>query len=306
MSLSIKILGSNSASFAHNRHHTSQIVQVQNQLFMIDCGEGTQLQCKKYGIKLSKIDHIMISHLHGDHYYGLIGLLSTMHLYGRQKTLKLIGPPGLMEIISLQLRYSETTLNYDIDLVEWAPDARQLVFEDDRLTIHTIPLDHRVPCCGYLIREKEKKKRINKEAISERLSPDIVYKLKNGEDIINEDGSIRFKNKEVTLPPYPQYSYAFCSDTRLKREILSDISGVDIVYHEATFIEDMKERAHQTYHTTAGDAAQLAKDADAKMLLLGHFSTRYKNLDPVLAEAKEIFQNSYLATEGQTFSVNSQ
>ena len=270
---------------------------------MVDCGEATQLQCKKFGIKLSRIDHILISHLHGDHYYGLIGLLSTMHLYGRKKELKLIGPPGLSEIITLQLRYSETSLNFNIDMMEWTPDERQLVFENHRLTIHTIPLDHRVPCSGYLFKEKPKKRRINKEMLPDRLTPDLVAKLKNGEDILDEDGNVKYKSADVTLPPYPSYIYAYCSDTRLKKDIIPDISDADIVYHEATFASDMEQRAHNTYHTTAGDAAQLAKDAGAKMLLIGHFSTRYKDLNPVLQEARAVFETTYLATEGQTFNV---
>ncbi len=271
---------------------------------MVDCGEGTQLQCKKFGVRLSKIDNILISHLHGDHYYGLLGLLSTMHLYGRTKEVKLIGPPGLIEIITLQLRYSETTFNFNVNMIEWVPDRVECVFEDSKLTVHTIPLDHRVPCSGYLFREKKKRRRINKEAIEEKLTPNVVNKLKNGEDVYFEDGSLRFENKAVTLPPLKEFSYAYCSDTRIIPGLRAQIENVDIMYHEATFMEDMKERAYNTYHTTAAEAAQLARDSNIDMLLIGHFSTRYKDLQPVLAEARSIFKNTNLATEGQVFTPN--
>ncbi len=302
MSFSVKILGSNSASFAHNRHHTSQILQVQSELFMIDCGEGTQLQCKKYNVKLSKINHILISHLHGDHYYGLIGLLSTMHLYGRTQDLILIGPPGLAEIITLQLRHSETALNFRIDFREWNPNQHELVFENSRLTVHTIPLDHRVPCSGYLIKEKPKKRRINSLIVQERLPPSTLNLLKDGKDVTDDEGNLIYRNKEATLPPAPQKTYAYCSDTRLREEIIPLIQGADILYHEATFMDEMVERAHMTYHTTATEAGSLAKKADCKMLLIGHFSTRYKDLDGLLEEARSEFQMTYLATEGQVFT----
>ncbi len=269
---------------------------------MIDCGEGTQLQCKRYNVKLSRIDHILISHLHGDHYYGLIGLLSTMHLYGRKKELHLIGPPGLMEIITLQLRHSETALNFRIVMNEWIPGESSQVFENSRITITTIPLDHRVPCSGYLFREKPKKRRINKAVVMEKLTPVDVNKLKSGEDVSDEDGNVKYVNSEATLPPLKQFTYAYCSDTRLKRDIIDTISGADILYHEATFMEEMRERAHNTYHTTAKEAAEMARQAGCKMLLIGHFSTRYKNLDPVLEEARGVFKNTYLAIEGQIFT----
>ena len=270
---------------------------------MIDCGEGTQLQCKKYGVKLSKIDHILISHLHGDHYYGLIGLLSTMHLYGREKTITLAGPPGLKEIISLQLRYSETRLNFDIDFTEWIPDTVQTVLDMPRFTVKTIPLDHRVPCSGYLIEEKPNKRRIIREVIPQQLPPVHINALKNGEDVYSESGDLLYRNAEVTKPPLKHYSYAYCSDTRYKPAILEQVKKVDLMYHEATFMEDMHERAVNTYHTTARQAGTLAKDAEVGQLLIGHFSTRYKELNDMLAEAREVFQSTSLAIEGQTFTV---
>jgi ribonuclease Z len=302
LAIAVKILGSNSASFAHNRHHTSQIVQVQDKYVMIDCGEGTQLQCKRYNVKLSKIDHVLISHLHGDHYYGLIGMLSTMHLYGRQKPLTLAGPPGLKEILSIQLRYSETRLNYPIEFTEWVPQSIQTVIETDRYVIHTIPLDHRVPCSGYLIQEKPNRRRIDREKIPHQLPPSHIHLLKDGQDVHDDNGKLLYKNEEVTKDPIPHVSYAYCSDTRFKPDILQQVRFVDLMYHEATFADDMEQRAHQTYHTTARQAARLAKEAEVGKLLIGHFSTRYKDLDQVLKEARDSFNNTSLAIEGQVFN----
>ncbi|MFY0686470.1 MAG: ribonuclease Z [Cyclobacteriaceae bacterium] len=303
MSISVKILGSNSASFAHNRHHTSQIVQVQDQYIMIDCGEGTQIQCKRFGVKISRIDTILISHLHGDHYYGLMGLLSTMHLYGRQKTVTLIGPPGLSDIIKLQLRHSETHFNFHVDFREWVPDSAELVIDHPKMTIHTIPLDHRVPCSGYLIKEKPKRRRINQKILPEKLAPHQINALKNGEDILDAEGLVKYRNEDVTLPPQKPFSYAYCSDTKYRASVIEQIKGADILYHEATFMEDMRDRAENTYHTTAYQAGQIATEAEVRQLLIGHFSTRYRDLNPVLAEAKTAFAQTSLAIEGLIFDV---
>jgi ribonuclease Z len=303
LTLNVKILGSNAASFAHNRHHTSQLLQIQDQYFLIDCGEGTQLQLKKYGAKISKIDHIVISHLHGDHFYGLIGLLSTMHLYGRRKDLILIGPPGLAEIITIQLRYSETRLNFYVDFKEWTPESIETVIDHPKFTVSTIPLNHRIPCSGYLFKEKPKRRRIDKEKIDRKLTPIQLKQLKDGEDVFDEDGNLLFKNSEVTMDPARQFSYAYCSDTAYKPDIITIIEDADILYHEATFMEDMKERAHQTFHSTATEAATIAKEAKVGQLLIGHFSTRYKNLSPVLEEARKTFEKTELAKEGTVFMV---
>ncbi|XOV94557.1 MAG: ribonuclease Z [Bacteroidota bacterium] len=304
MALELQILGSNSAAFAHNRHHTAQILRVQDKYFLIDCGEGTQLLLKRYKIKLARIQNILISHLHGDHYYGLMGLLSTLHLYGKKADVHIYGPPGLLEIISLQLRYSSTFLSYDIKFHEWTPNTRETIFEDSQLTIDTIPLDHRIPCSGFLFREKPKKRGLLRDKIPELLTPLEVNDLKLGKDLFDKDGNIRYRAKEVTIPPKKPYSYAYCSDTRLVPGIEELIGEVDLVYHESTFMEDMKERANYTYHTTAAQAAALAKRAKVGKLLLGHFSTRYKDLSPMLREAKNIFANTELAEEGRRFLIN--
>lgn len=303
MALELQILGSNSAAFAHNRHHTSQLLRIQDKYFLIDCGEGTQLLIKRYKIKLSRINHILISHLHGDHYYGLMGLISTLHLYGRKSDLRLFGPPGLAEIISLQLKYSTTRLSYDIIFTEWTPEQEEVIFEDSRLTIQTVPLNHRVPCSAYIFREKEKKRGINKEAIPEQLTPLQINMLRDGQDVVDEDGRVRYRNEAVTFPPKKPFSYAYCSDTKYLPELAEKVRNVDLMYHEATFMEDMRERAESTFHTTAAQAARLAKEANVGQLLLGHFSTRYRELGPLLNEARAVFPNTFLAEEGKKFIV---
>ena len=305
MSPELLILGSNSAAFAHRRHHTSQLLSIQGKQFLIDCGEGTQLLMKRYKVKPSRIDHILISHLHGDHYFGLIGLLSTMHLFGRNKELLLVGPPGLKEIIQIQLRYSETYLNFKINFIEFVPGKSELIFDHSKFSITSVPMDHRVPCSGYIFREKAKKRRINRKALSDvKLSNLDINRLKEGEDVFNDDGSVKYENKLLTLDPNPSYGYAFFSDTKLQRNLLSYVEGVDLLYHEATFANDMKDRADQTYHTTAEQAAQFAKDAGVGKLILGHFSARYKELDPIIDEAKAIFPHAELAIEGTKFTVD--
>ena len=306
MSLSLQILGSNSAAFAHGRHQTSQLLKIQDHYILIDCGEGTQLLLKRQKVKISKINIIVISHLHGDHYYGLIGLLSTLHLFGRRKPLQLYGPPGLSDVLTMQMRYSETVLNFHIDFHEWVPGEVQVVYDQPRFSITTVPLDHRVPCSGYVFREKHKKRRIDKTKIQDKLGPTEIFALKSGEDVIGPDGEVLFKNSEVTLEPHPAFSYAFCSDTRYKPEIQEQIQGVDLLYHEATFTREMQERAHSTFHSTAYEAACIARDAQVGKLLIGHFSTRYKNLAPVLEEARTVFQRTDLATEGTIFEVDGQ
>ncbi|MEO9870077.1 ribonuclease Z [Ekhidna sp.] len=305
MSLELLILGSNSAAFAHRRHHTAQLFKLQDQHFLIDCGEGTQLLMKKHKVRLSRIDHIFISHMHGDHYFGLIGLLSTMHLFGRQKELILVGPPGLKEIIQLQLRYSETALNFHIRFIEFTPHVSEVIYDHLKYTVTTIPMNHRVPCSGYLFKEKPKKRRINRKLLPDmELSHLQIARLKEGEDVLNENGTVKYENKVLTLDPNPSFSYAYCSDSKYKPELREIVEGVDLLYHESTFANDMKDRAEQTYHTTAEQAATFAKEAKVGKLILGHFSARYKELDIILEEARDVFSNSELAIEGTKFFVD--
>ena len=304
MSISVKILGSNAASFAYNRHHTSQIIEVDNKHFMVDCGEGTQLQAKKYNVKLSKINHILISHLHGDHYYGLLGLLSTMHLYGRKQALSLIGPPGLSEIITIQLKHSKTVFNFPIELTEWKEGIQELLVDLPKLTIKSIPMKHSIPCAGFLFEEKPNLRRLNKVHFNETLNALEIKQLKSGIDVVHEDGRVKYSNQTYTLPPRRHHSYAFCSDTKYDEELVKWIKGVDFLYHEATFMEEMKERAHLTFHTTAAQAGRIATAAAVGKLMVGHFSTRYKDLNPLLKEVQTEFENAHLALEGRIFEIN--
>lgn len=304
MSVEVLILGSNAAAFAHRRHHTAQLVTVQHHKFLVDCGEATQLLLKRNGVKVSTIDHILISHLHGDHYFGLIGLLSTLHLFGRKKELHLIGPPGLKEIIALQFRYSETSLGFKIHFKEFTPGTSEVVFDTPKYQVVTLPMDHSIPCMGYLFKEKPKSRKIIRALMEEyKISRLEMLALKEGKDILNEAGQVKHKNSELTQDPSPAYSYAYCADTRFKPALKDLIAQVDLLYHEATFGSEMKDRAQKTYHSTAAQAGEMALLANVKKLILGHFSARYQDLAPILEEAKTVFSNTELATEGTTFKL---
>jgi ribonuclease Z len=299
----IKILGSSSATPVFNRNPSSQLLNIDHDLFLVDCGESTQLQLNKYKVKFNKIDHIFISHLHGDHYLGLVGLISTMHLHGRKKDLYLYGPPGLDEIITIQFKYSETFLNYKIIFKELETEKIAIIFETDHLTVETIPLKHRIKCCGFLFKEKPKRKRINKENLPPEILLLEIVELKNGNDIYDENGNIKFKNEDFTLPPRKSRSYAYCADTIYTESFIDQIKNIDLLYHESTFLHELKGRAIETYHSTAIDAATIALKANVKQLLLGHFSSRYKEIEPLLVEARTVFPNTYLAIEGETFNI---
>lgn len=302
MSFEVHILGSNSAAPAHGRHHTSQVLQIQDMQIMIDCGEGTQLQMKRYGLRKNRLSHIFISHLHGDHFLGLMGLLSTMHLNGRKTDLYLYGPIGLSEIIQLHLKYANTRLSYRIHFKELKGDQSELILDHPKITVKTIPLQHRIPCTGFLIKEKPKPKRLRKERVKELGVRDINI-LKRGEDVLDESGNLKFKNSDYTLPAKHSRSYAYCSDTKYNEEIIPLVKDVDLLYHEGTFLHDNLERAEATFHTTAKQAGVFAQKANAGQLLIGHFSNRYKELQPLLEEAKNEFSNTSLAEEGKVFII---
>lgn len=303
MSISLKILGSNAAIAAHHRHQTAQLLTMMQTPFLIDCGEGTQMRLKKFKIKSNRIDHIFISHLHGDHYYGLMGLISSMHLYGRKRDLNIYGPPGLKEIIAIQLKYSQSVMSYKINFNEWTPGESELLFENVNVTIHSFPLDHRIDCSGFVFREKQKKRRIKKELITKELSPLKIITLKDGRNVYDEAGNLEFEFEKYTTEPAKSCSYAFCSDTRYNEAILPYIQNVDLLYHEATFMENMKERAASTHHTTTKQAGIMATKANVGKLIIGHFSTRYKELQPLLEETKTEYPNAELALEGLDFIV---
>lgn len=304
MSFQVTILGSNSAIPAYGRHHTAQYIQIKNKRFLVDCGEGTQNQLKRYKLSPQKLNAIFISHLHGDHYLGLVGLLSSMHLQGRTTTLNLYGPRGLRNIITLQLRYSDTTLRYQVNFHPYQANSEVVIYEDKQVTVTTIPLEHRVECSGFLFREQPQPLRINKEKLPHGFSLANIGKLKKGEDIVDATGKLLFKNSDLTKPPHPRRSYAYCSDTKYLPHLNKQLKEIDMLYHEATFLNENELKASNTFHATAGQAAQLAKDARVGKLLLGHFSARYKDLDPFELEARKIFPESYLAIEGTTFEIS--
>lgn len=303
MSLSLTILGSSGALPAIGRFPTSQYLDIQNRHVLIDCGEGAQMQLSRLSISIQKIDHLFISHLHGDHYLGLMPLLFSMHLNKRTSDLHLYSPPGLNEIITLQLKYSKSVLNYKIVFHAFEPSQIQLLMEDDAITVETIPLRHKLECAGFLFREKEKPRRINKEKLVDGMKPRQIAALKTGADIFDEVGNLLYRNEDLTLAPRPSLSYAYCSDTALNEPMIPQIAQVDLLYHEATFMTSDLNKALETRHSTAAQAAEIARAAQVKKLIIGHFSARYKDLSLVLQEARANFSNTELAVEGETFTL---
>ncbi len=302
MKFELTILGCGSALPTLRRSPTAQFLNIREHYFLIDCGEGTQLQLRKYKVKFQKINHIFISHLHGDHYLGLVGLLSSMHLLGRTAPLHIYAPKGLQEIIEVQLKYSETELRYAIVYME-LEQGEMLIFEDEQLTVTTIPLQHRIACNGFLFKEKPKLRKMRKEKIVQYDLPHYaIPAIKEGEDYTDANGRV-IANEELTLPPDKSYAYAYCSDTAYSPAIVPQVQGVDLLYHEATFLSELADRARSTMHSTAAEAATIALKAGAKQLLVGHYSARYHSLEGFLAEARDVFENTHLAEEGKVFRV---
>lgn len=242
--------------------------------------------------------------MHGDHYFGLIGLISTMHLFGRKHDLNIYCPSPLEEIISLQLNHSETILNFKINYFFIDQMEEDIIFENKHVTIRKFLLNHSIFCSGFLFREKLKPIRINKDKLPEDFSVANIAKLRKGEDIYGEDGQLLYQNSDLTLPPRKSRSYAYCSDTKYEENILPVIKGVDLLYHEATFTKEMEQRADKTFHSTAEQAGKIAKKAETKKLLIGHYSVRYRELEPVLKEARNVFPETYLAIEGNFIDVD--
>lgn len=303
MKFELTILGCGSATPTNDRHPSAQLLNIDENLFLIDCGEGTQLQLRQFHKKFQKIDHIFISHLHGDHYFGLMGLLSTMHLLGRVKGLTIYAPPNLQQIVSLNLQLAESELRFPIKWVELVPEGKNLLFESRYLEIYSFPLVHRIPCTGFLFREKPKPLNIRKDQIEAyNLSIAQIRALKKGANYTLPDGR-ELPNSEFTEKPVAPKSFAYCSDTAFAPEIVPHIAGVDLLYHESTFLENDKQRAAETLHSTAAQAAEIARAAGAKQLLLGHFSARYQNTMPFVNEAAAIFPNVLIAEEGADYQV---
>ncbi|MBP6334979.1 MAG: ribonuclease Z [Bacteroidia bacterium] len=304
MNFEITILGSSSATPIYNRHPTAQVIKINERIFLVDCGEGTLIQMNRFKIRFHKINHIFISHLHGDHYLGLLGLISTMHLQGRTSELHIYSQVELKEIIDMQLKISETTLRYPIHFHSLDASKEDLIYFDDDLEVHTISLKHRIPCTGFVFREKPRLRKLLRNMIAQHSIPVSSFEdLKNGKDYTTETGEI-IENNKLTSDPREPRSYAFCSDTSYDERLISIVKGVDLLYHEATFMNDKIERAAETFHSTAEQAARIAMKAEVKRLIIGHFSARYKNLYPLLDEARAIYPNTTLALEGDRFMID--
>jgi ribonuclease Z len=303
MKFELTILGSSSATPIFNRNPTSQILNINEKIYLIDCGEGTQSQLLRYGIKSQRIDHIFISHLHGDHYFGLVGLLSSLHLNGRVKDMHIYCPPPLQEIIELQFKHSQTELRYQIKFHPTQNTSTEVIHEDNEVVVETIILSHRIPCTGFKFSEKQRLPKIIRSKIVELSIPvEYIQLIKKGHPYVAKDGTT-YNAEDLTLPADPPRVYAYCSDTICNGQYIDSIVNANLLYHEATFMHDMLERAEETFHTTALQAAQVALTSGAKKLLLGHFSARYRDLLPLLQEARAVFANTELAVEGQTFSL---
>jgi ribonuclease Z len=303
MEFELKILGSASATPFLNRHHTAQVLTVDGNSYLIDCGEGTQRRLMEYKVRHQRLGAIFISHLHGDHFFGLFGLLSTMHLHGRTEPLRLFGPAGLDDILTTQFRYSHTQLSFELNFTPVDTTQHTLIYEDKYLTVHSLPMRHRIPCCGYLFREHPKRRHLDKTRLPADLTPAHLSRLAQGEDVLDEAGNVLVANADVTTEPSPSRSYAYCADTLYTPALADLVRDVDLLYHEATFMDDMRERATVTHHSTARQAAHFARRANAHRLLIGHFSSRYRELEPLLEEAKAVFDWVELATEGKTVSL---
>ncbi len=299
--MKLTILGCYAATPRTFTNPTSQVLDIQNHMFLIDCGEGTQVQLRKYRIKFSRINHIFISHLHGDHFFGLPGLISTFRLLGREKELHIYGPKGIKEAITLFLKLGDSWTNYPLIFHELEEKGQHLLFEDDKISVQTIPLDHRVYTNGFLFQEKEAPRTLNVEAAkSFGIDKSQFNNIKKGMDGLDKNGNT-VPNKKLTFDPDPPKSYAFCSDTVYRETVVPFIKDVDVLYHESTFLDSESHLCEKTKHSTAKQAAQIAKMAHAKQLILGHYSTRYKSIELFGKEAMEVFQNVELADDGKTF-----
>ncbi|WP_432712803.1 ribonuclease Z [Pedobacter sp.] len=303
MKFEVTILGSSSATPVHNRNPTAQLLNCNEKFYLIDCAEGTQQQLIKYNIKAGKIDYIFISHLHGDHYFGLIGLLSSMHLNGRVKPVKLFGPPALLEILELQFRHSETVLKFPIEFTALTADVPKVIFQNADLTVETIVLNHRIPCTGFKFsQQKRARKLIIEKLEAENIPIEYFPLLKRGLNLDLPDGTV-IRNEDYTTDSEATKCYCYCSDTLADGSYLPQLKSCTLLYHEATFLHELLDRANVTHHSTALQAAEVAKQVGAQQLLIGHFSSRYKTLQPLWEEASSVFKNTVLAIEGSTITI---
>jgi ribonuclease Z len=299
--LKLTILGCYAATPRTLTNPTSQVLEIKNRLFLIDCGEGTQVQLRKNKLKFSKINHVFISHLHGDHFFGLVGLISTFALLGRTNELHIYGPKGVKEIIDLQLRLSNSWTSYQLFFHELESKQSEIIFEDAKVIVKTIPLKHRVYTNGFLFQEKIGERKLDLVAVQDFEIDTCYYQnIKNGRDITLEDGRV-IENSKLTFDPESALSYAFCSDTKYNEDIIPIIENVSVLYHESTFLDSEESLASKTMHSTAKEAARIALKANVKQLILGHYSTRYDSIDLFKEEAETIFKEVLLADDGKSF-----
>lgn len=295
------ILGTGSATPITERRPSAALLDLGNESLLFDCGEATQFQMLKYKIRFSRLKYILITHLHGDHYFGLIALINTLNNTGRTEPLVLIGPQGLQDILSVQLRYSQSALNYTIDYRSTSATTAEEVFSNEKLSIQSIPLKHRIPCTGYLVSEKPAPRKILAEKLPKDFPLPNFKMLKEGLDV--EFEGKYYRNADYTRAPEKPRKMAYCTDTVFDPDLANYLFHVDLLYHESTFTKELASRAAYTFHSTAEQAATVAKAAQAKLLIIGHFSSRYKDTSPFLTEAREIFLSTFLAEEGKTFRI---
>lgn len=297
----LQILGCYAATPRTLSNPTAQVLEVKNHLFLIDCGEGTQVQLRKNKVKFSRIQHIFISHLHGDHFFGLPGLISTFRLLGRDKELHVYGPKGIKEAITLLMKLGNSWTNYPLIFHELESKESELIFEDDKVMVNTIPLDHRIYTNGFLFREKEGERKLDVKAVGKYgIEKEYFGEIKRGLDYTLENGEI-LSNRKLTIDPPAPKKYAYCSDTGYYEYIVPLIRDSDVLYHEATFLESEAHLSSTTKHSTAKEAATIAREAGVGKLILGHFSTRYKDIERFKDEAIEIFETVELADDGKVF-----
>jgi len=299
--LVLTILGNNSAIPAYGRNPTSQVLQTQEEAYLIDCGEGTQSQLSAYKIKRGKINHIFISHMHGDHYFGLIGLISSMGLMGRTADLFLHAPADLEEIIRLQLKAANNTLPFTIHFFALGDECT--IYEGKKISVECFKVNHRIDCWGFLFRQKKNPRSINPERVKSYEVPSSYFgHLQQGADYITKKGTI-IANEELTDATAPPKSYAYCADTIYDERIAEKVKSVDLLYHEATYLKDLHQRAAERFHSTTVQAGAIAEKAGAKKLLIGHFSSKYEELDTFLSETVEVFSNTELALQGVCYKI---
>lgn len=300
----VTILGNNSAIPAFDRHPTSQALAFEDQVFLIDCGEGTQIQLNKYKVRRSKINHIFISHLHGDHYFGLIGVITSMGLLGREQPLHIYGPPELQAIVELQLKAADTTLRYSI---HFYPNPQEgVILSLPRMEVSCFPVRHRIPCWGYIFREKRQPRRLDvQKAVAAGIPHTFFHELQWGQHFVAPDGQV-VPNSAVTLPHLPGRTYAYCADTIYDERLVEVVQGANLLYHETTYLADFAERAADRFHSTTRQAAMIARLSAVQRLIIGHFSSKYDDLSAYLREARQVFPGTELGIEGVTFPVPEQ